>query len=351
MDVFALRNAVLDDYQAYVESFITIRDARIKAYVSDSLEEGYLWPDPLIQMNPAFKPGAMIDALVKESVLHAECRRIFRIKADRSDEIGAPMRLYQHQEDAVRVARDGQAYVLTTGTGSGKSLAYIIPIVDHVLRRGSGKGIQAIVVYPMNALTNSQANELEKYLQYGYPAGQAPVRFARYTGQEGEAERQEIMLHPPNILLTNYVILELILTRSREKSLIEAARGLRFVVLDELHTYRGRQGADVAVLMRRVRDRLDAPRVQIIGTSATLASQGSLADQQNKVAGVASQIFGMPVMADHVIGETLRRVSPEPDLTDPLTQAALAARVASAPAWPPTYEQFVADPLASWPAG
>ncbi len=62
--------------------------------------------------------------------------------------------------------------MLTTGTGSGKSLAYIIPIVDFVLRQGSGKGIRAIVVYPMNALANSQANELEKFLCRGYPRGQ-----------------------------------------------------------------------------------------------------------------------------------------------------------------------------------
>ena len=82
--------------------------------------------------------------------------------------------------------------MLTTGTGSGKSLAYIVPIVNHVLRRGSGKGIQAIVVYPMNALANSQHGELEKFLCRGYAEGKSPVTFARYTGQETDAERARI---------------------------------------------------------------------------------------------------------------------------------------------------------------
>jgi ATP-dependent helicase YprA (DUF1998 family) len=121
------------------------------------------------------------------------------------------------------VAHTGANYVLTTGTGSGKSLAYIVPIVDHVLRRGSGKGVQAIVVYPMNALANSQEGELKKFLQLSYPDGKGPVTFARYTGQESDETRQRIIANPPDIILTNYVMLELILTRTTERQLIQAA--------------------------------------------------------------------------------------------------------------------------------
>ena len=82
---------------------------------------------------------------------------------------GARYDLHKHQSDAINIARSGASYILTTGTGSGKSLAYIIPIVDYVLRNGTGRGIQAIVVYPMNALANSQMKELEKFLRIGYP--------------------------------------------------------------------------------------------------------------------------------------------------------------------------------------
>jgi len=139
--------------------------------------------------------------------------------------------------------------VLKTGTGSGKSLAYIVPIVDYVLRRGSGKGIRAIVVYPMNALANSQYQELEKFLTRGFPGG-SPVTFRLYTGQQSEEQRTEIIANPPDILLTNYVMLELLLTRPKDKPIINSARGrLQFLVLDGLRTYRGRQGADVALLV------------------------------------------------------------------------------------------------------
>src|SRR5262249_12552142 len=201
--------------------------------------------------------------------------------------------LHRHQSEAVRVARTGLSYVLTTGTGSGKSLAYIVPVVDHVLRRGSGKGIQAVIVYPMNALANSQRGELEKFLCHGYPQGRQPVRLARYTGQEPLDERKQIQQNPPDVLLTNYVMLELLLTRPEERrTIIQAAKGARFLVLDELHTYRGRQGADVAMLVRRVRDVLEAPRLQCVGTSATLAGAEAPAEQRKQVAAVAGQMFG-----------------------------------------------------------
>ena len=153
--------------------------------------------------------------------------------------------------------------MLTTGTGSGKSLSYIVPIVDRVLRaRQAGDRqarVRAIIVYPMNALANSQLWELEKYLRNGYGPGREPVTFARYTGQESQADRDRIRANPPDILLTNYVMLELMLTRPDDRrSLIRMARGLEFLVFDELHTYRGRQGADVALLIRRVKDACEA---------------------------------------------------------------------------------------------
>jgi hypothetical protein len=123
--------------------------------------------------------------------------------------------------------------LLLTLTGSGKSLSYIIPIVNHVLREGSGRGIKAIVVYPMNALANSQKEELTKFLTRGYENSKSPVIFACYTGQEKLEEKERILSNPPDILLTNFVMLELILTRPDEERLIRAAQGLRFLVLDE----------------------------------------------------------------------------------------------------------------------
>ncbi len=156
MDVFALREHLLGDYRNYATSFMRFRDERIRSCVEAALDAGKLWPHPRIGLNPAFESGGTIDALVDDGHLHATNRDIFRIHKSESDLIGKPLHLYRHQEEAIHSAGGGRNYVLTTGTGSGKSLAYIIPIVDHVLRTGSGKGVQAVVVYPMNALANSQ---------------------------------------------------------------------------------------------------------------------------------------------------------------------------------------------------
>jgi ATP-dependent helicase YprA (DUF1998 family) len=129
LDVFDLRQRVVGRYASYVRSFLTIREPRTREFVEGYLEKGSLWPEPLVQLNPSFKPGARIDDLVAEGVLHRECGRIFQ-RDKTPAEPGLPMRLHQHQKDAIRVARTGASYVLTTGTGSGKSLTYIIPIVE-----------------------------------------------------------------------------------------------------------------------------------------------------------------------------------------------------------------------------
>jgi ATP-dependent helicase YprA (DUF1998 family) len=347
MDVFSQRDRLINDYSEYISSFIQIRDKRIREYVDQSINLGLLWPDPLIQLNPNFEPGRSVDELVDQGILHKECKRIFRRKQN-PDDFGQTLYLHKHQEDAIRTAREGYNYVLTTGTGSGKSLAYIIPIVDYVLRNGSGKGIQAIIVYPMNALANSQLGELEKFLKFGFTDGKTAVTFERYTGQEKDPERNRIMSNPPDILLTNYVMLELILTRPEERrTLVNAAQGLRFLVLDELHTYRGRQGADVAMLVRRVREALQAHQLQCIGTSATLAGTGSLENQQKEVAEVASVLFGDTVSPNNVIGETLRRATEEHNPDDGAFHTQLRSSIQDL-ILPETYEELIHHPLASW---
>jgi ATP-dependent helicase YprA (DUF1998 family) len=346
VDVFGLRQRLVEDYADFTRSFVNIRDARISGHVDRVLEEGLLWPEPIVQLNPAFEPGGTVEELVAGGVLHERCSAIFRRGKTTENPEGEPLLLHRHQREAIEIARTGENYVLTTGTGSGKSLTYIVPIVDHVLRRGSGRGIQAIVVYPMNALANSQLGELEKFLSVGPPGSTGLVRVGRYTGQESDEERQALLARPPDILLTNYVMLELILTRPQERKIVDAARGLRFLVLDELHTYRGRQGADVGLLCRRVREACHASELQCVGTSATLAGPGTLEEQRAEVARVAALLFGAPVEPGNVIGETLRRATVPVRLDDAEFCAALARRVSLPP--PDDLETFLEDPLASW---
>lgn len=345
MDIFRVHQELIDDYRSFTTSAVAPLDPRINQYVEDELAEGKQWPQPWLSLNPMFASGGSIDELVTEELLHPECSKIFRPKRDLDDVGTHPITLHRHQREAIEAARSGKSYVLTTGTGSGKSLAYIIPIVDRVLWQApSEPGVKAIIVYPMNALANSQVGELEKFLRYGYGAGREPVTFARYTGQEQSEEREAILRTPPDILLTNYVMLELMLTRPEERrKLVDAAQGLQFLVLDELHTYRGRQGADVAMLVRRVRDACQSPELQCVGTSATMTSRGTEADQRRVVAEVATGLFGTLVSPDRVIGETLDRATTgDADDVDGLTRDVRQGGAAG------DYATVAHSPLATW---
>jgi superfamily II DNA/RNA helicase len=337
MDVFGVRDRLIADYREFTGSFVDIHDKTIREHVQARMENGYQWPDPWLSLNPSFAPGGTISELVAENLLQHKAADIFRL------DNGQELLLHRHQKEAIEAAQTGKSYVLTTGTGSGKSLAYIIPIVNKVLEaKANGTyqpGIKAIVVYPMNALANSQLGELEKFLG----SDNQPVTFERYTGQESPEKRKSIIANPPDILLTNYVMLELVLTRPHERGLVRAARGLQFLVLDELHTYRGRQGADVALLVRRLRDACDSPNVQCIGTSATMTTEGGPEEQKKEVARVASTLFGTTVDSHQVIGETLRRITSQAKANT----EALRQRVAE-PTPPDRFAAFTADPLCSW---
>jgi len=305
MDVFSLRDSVVSEYRKFATSFTTIYADDIRERVDAIYSEGRFWPDPLIQINPKYKEGAKLEALIAAGALDPRTAEIFRVG-------GSPLSLYKHQERAVALAADGESYVVTTGTGSGKSLCFFIPIVSAVLaekRRDPARRTRAIVIYPMNALANSQLEELRKFVRN--VEGEPPVTFDRYTGQEDEDERRRISENPPDILLTNFMMLELLMTRQEEldRRVMGNCSGLRFLVLDELHTYRGRQGADVALLVRRVRERLSPEKLLCIGTSATMTSEGTTKNKQDVVAEVASKLFATKIEPSNVIMEELERVT------------------------------------------
>lgn len=346
MDVFGLRDDLVGAYRDYATSFMRFRDGRIRDEVEGALDSGRLWPHPSVGLNPSFQPGKTVAELVEEGVLHPGTEPVFRLGKNEYDPSGIGMCFHSHQEKAIRVAASDRNYVLTTGTGSGKSLAYIVPIVDHVLRNREVAGVKAIVVYPMNALVNSQREELKKFLDHG-PWIQPPVTFARYTGQDDRESREHLRSNPPDILLTNYVMLELILTRYTDRSLVRSLGNLRFLVLDELHSYRGRQGADVALLVRRVREASGSSVIRCVGTSATLSTEGDHQSRMQRLAEVGSRLFGAPVEPGDIIGETLRRVTSELDFSDETVTDQLTETVNRAQP-PNTVGGFQADPLSCW---
>nr|MCU0780729.1 DEAD/DEAH box helicase [Akkermansiaceae bacterium] len=259
MNAFTFRDQLVQNYERFSRSFVRIAAPDISQAVDSEYEKDRYWPEPLIQINPNYKPASTTLELAEASVLHPTTARIFRVRDKQTGDL-IPLRLHKHQQDALAIARMGRSFVVTTGTGSGKSLAFFIPIVDRILKAREADPTprtRAIIIYPMNALANSQAEEIGKFLE-NLGADENGPTFARYTGQESQAERNRIAAEPPDILLTNFMMLELILTRYEEvdRKVVEHCQGLEFLVMDELHTYRGRQGADIAMLVRRLRQRL-----------------------------------------------------------------------------------------------
>jgi len=342
--IFTLSQNLIRDYSNYVQSFLTIQDESIRSFLEEELiKKGALWPEALLQLNPAYEPASSVSELCAQGKLHPLIEQIFF-----DDRQGQPIRLYRHQQEAIELAIRREPFIVTSGTGSGKTLTYFIPIFDYVLHNNPERHqVQAIVVYPMNALVNSQYDALERWAtSYRQRTGQEfPVRLKKYTGQE-RADRYEIQSHPPHILLTNYVMLELMLVRPDEHNFVDrTTTGLQFLVLDELHTYRGRQGADVALLIRRLKERSGNPNLLCIGTSATMVSGKEMGPQERRqaVAEFGSKIFGVPLSHENVIEERLQRITAN---TTPLTADELRDAITfSSPATP---EELLANPLTAW---
>ncbi|MFE9579953.1 DEAD/DEAH box helicase [Nocardia sp. NPDC006044] len=252
---------------------------------------------------------------------------------------------YGHQASAferlsTKFQERPQPTLVTTGTGSGKTESFLIPILDHVLRakKAGVIGMKALIIYPMNALANDQEQRLAKLIS-SYPE-LAGVTAGLYTGEQSAGGRTLVsadglitdrrLMHdsPPDILLTNYKMLDHLLLRpDRAAMWRQSSESLQYVVLDEFHTYDGAQGTDVAMLLRRLGLTIKAHwtdsspatdedrarplgRITPVATSATLGGEGSPKAMLN----FAHTIFGETFTDDTLIGET--RLTPEEWLRD-----------------------------------
>lgn len=221
---------------------------------------------------------------------------------------------FAHQEQAwQRLASDRLAAntLVATGTGSGKTECFLYPLLDHCQRAG-GRGIKAIVIYPMNALATDQAKRFAREI-HRQPALKG-LRVGLFVGGDGPGskamgpdqvitDKEVLRSHPPDILLTNYKMLDYLLMRPQDQKLW-AHNGpdtLRYLVVDELHTFDGAQGTDLSLLIRRLRARFDMTPEQLVcvGTSATLGGEDSISG----LLGYASDIFSSPFDRNSVIVE------------------------------------------------
>lgn len=327
MNPFKVFEEVKKQYKSYIQTFQVFKNKDIESFVHKQMDEGnMLWQEPVIQISKRFKAGKTINELVNDGLLHPVVEDIFQL----TDNSGNKFKIHPHfhQQQAVEIISGKQEnMVVTTGTGSGKSLCFEIPVVNHCLQeKDKGKkGIKAIIIYPMNALANSQYEELAKKL------GGSGLKIGLYTGDTDVAtesalerykeifgpdalpndseiiSRTEMKRNPPDILLTNYVQMELLLTRLEDKPLFrdDLKDNLKFLVLDELHTYSGKQGADVAFLIRRIKQRTNSiGKLLCIGTSATMISDKAGEGSPAAIAEFASRLFGEEFKSENIVTET-----------------------------------------------
>lgn len=292
LDPLATAQRIEDDYRSYLStSFAPLNESLRSEFVGALAEPGRVRKGPILQASPPYRPGKSVGELVESGVLHPDCASVA------SAALPSERPLYLHQQEAIEKLRDDRNLIIATGTGSGKTECYLLPILDHLLReRTAGTlgqpGVRALLLYPMNALANDQMKRIRE-LFAPYP----DITFGRYVGDTetdpvkaldkyknqlrvappaGELiDRTSIQARPPHVLLTNFAMLEYLLLRPNDSTIFDGATGehWRFMVLDEVHVYDGAKGAEVAMLLRRVRDRVhqsERGKLQCIGTSATL---------------------------------------------------------------------------------
>ena len=234
---------------------------------------------------------------------------------------------YAHQASAFArlssLGRDPEPVIITTGTGSGKTESFLLPILDHARRHLGTPGVKALLLYPMNALASDQARRIARYVHTepglrGVTAGLYVGGTATYDRMGPDhliTDRNVIRDQPPDILLTNYKMLDYLLLREADARIWETApQTLRYLVLDEFHTYDGAQGTDVAMLLRRLGATLRVPAggpplglVTPVATSATLGGSSVAARQQLRE--FAGRVFGLPFGPESIVGES--RVAPD----------------------------------------
>jgi ATP-dependent helicase YprA (DUF1998 family) len=282
-------------YRRYLATTFSPSEPRLReAYQHALAREFQLTRGPYLQAAAPYARGRTVRQLVEAGVLNPAFLRF-----EGSDALPLDRPLHSHQETAIlKAVSRGRNLIVATGTGSGKTECFLIPVLDGLFREiaagtVSQAGVRALLLYPMNALANDQLRRLRRLLApfpevtFGRYVGDTKTdpkealdafrqRFPREPKLRNELlSRQEMQDQPPSILLTNFAMLEYLLLRPRDSALFdgETGRHWRAVALDEAHVYDGAAGAEIAMLLRRVRDRVVASergRLQCFATSATL---------------------------------------------------------------------------------
>ncbi|MFI2837917.1 DEAD/DEAH box helicase [Mycolicibacterium sp. PDY-3] len=347
LDPLETAKQIEGSYKRYLKTLLAPRNEQLaQAFDAEIDSSTLLTKGPILEMTPPYATGATCRDLIAEGVLHKDFERL-------DPSFPLDQSLYVHQESAIRKFSSGRNLVVSTGTGSGKTESFLIPIINALIeesRNGTlGSGVRALLLYPMNALANDQLKRLRKVL-----SSVPDITFGRYTGEtkqrydDAEAQflqgnpgarrlpnellsRDEMQQTPPHLLLTNYAMLEYLLLRPADMVLFDGpnAGTWRFIVMDEAHVYDGAQGSEVALLIRRLKQRV-APgtNLQCIATSASL--NGSVRnDPRGEAVEFATNLFDAPF--EYIEGDATRQ-----DLVEPVRKTH-----SPTPTWAMTAEQLL----------
>jgi len=323
-DPINISKRVEEDYERYLYSSFPLRDKAFFEKLKNELKSKHPYTkDKLfLEFNHKYKSGAYLKD-IQDS--HPLLQKAF-------GDLGVKYPLYKHQEEALKKVSDGKNILISTGTGSGKTESFLLPIVNHLLKEvDSGdiknRGVRALILYPLNALVNDQLNRIRDILSQDEKLKQ--ITFGMYIGETPENEdiidrygkniydccdenhskkvdkykccknfiltREEIRKNPPHILITNYSMLEFLLLRPKDLDIfsVNNSKWWQFLVLDEAHVYDGALAIEISMLIRKLKTALDKNNnsLQCIATSATIVDS-STQNGQNEFVKFGQTLFG-----------------------------------------------------------
>lgn len=304
----------------YITTSFDLADSLYAQKLRSELEkDGSTAKGPYLDVSASYKTALSLHELIEKGDASPLFNSLESV-SERERELKIHRPLYSHQQEALLKANSGNNLVVTTGTGSGKTECFLIPIINALLRECEAgtlnDGVRAIIVYPMNALANDQIKRMRTLLK-----SYTPITFGLYNGNTQHTEkkgleeyksangkdaeplenemisRERMQSTPPHILITNYSMLEYMMLRPKDDAVFSGAR-LKYIVLDEAHVYKGTTGMETAMLMRRLRARISTrDTVQYILTSATLGGK----DADAAIVGFGQRLCEVGFKAENII--------------------------------------------------
>lgn len=300
-DTLLAAEHIKDEFIGYISTSFHISDREYAKQFKEELEKpGVITKGPYLDISDSYKTGKSLEDMIREGEISPLFRELEAGVPENEKELQISRKLYYHQEQALRKINQKRNLIVTTGTGSGKTECFLIPIINELLREKEHgtltSGVRAIIIYPMNALANDQMKRLRLLLK-NYPDitfgvynsstkmtnESGIIEYGKvYKDQDGHAmkpikneiiSREQMQKTPPHILVTNYAMLEYMMLRPKD-DLVFSGADLRFLILDEAHIYHGATGMETALLLKRLKARISNPDcVRHILTSATLGGK------------------------------------------------------------------------------